>query len=1113
MGLPDKTDPSQKLQSELERPVCFMLRTPALPAEQFSLWNDSIRSDSEAFPIESRESWESAVTLLRRDLVELSKDRNFSQSIFVASPSLHASIEHWRVDPDSKKGLQTERALVRYLSRMSCRCTPFGLFSGCSSSRIPAASSTSETTILNLGAAESYRSRTRLDFNYLFSLTAALRKEIQISSRLVYRPNSSLHKLVDKWHYVEARSTGSSVTHHLVRIYSDATLEAVLDLASQGLTQKQLVSVVESCVTDQTYSLEEIEGYVQELVSTEVLVSDLYPVVSGISPLDDIIEQIAPFAPESTLSILTQVRSALSGIDDSGLGVEPEAYEEIERLLEKLSAPIDKSKLFQTDLFKPSTSLCLGEPILEEIKNYAELLQSIGQSREPPSLSKFREMFLNRFERAWVPLLEVLDDDSGIGFGESAPLEMSPLLEGLFLGNPSIPGGLSLQSMDLFLLKKLVQHSEKKTKELVLDKQELLMVQKPSGQLPSSFSLLFSIVAASSKAINDGNYEIYSRGGFGPSGARILGRFLDYDHDLRHAVKQHLSEEELDEPDAIYAEIVHLPEGRLGNILFRPLLRQFEITYLGRSGAPRECQIPASDLMVTVSEGGEILLFSKQLRKRIVPRLSNAHGFTNPSQSSVYRFLCTLQHQGAVGVPYFHWGVLDVLPFLPRLRVGKLIISCARWRLDDNEISKITSASRYDSFISVQELRKTRGLPRWVVLAEADNTLPIDLDNPLSVDALIHVLKRVRSASIQEMIPTPDELCVQGPEGKFFHEILVPMRLNRQEGAPEDELQVNLRRQSLKAATNLVDISERISISGATWLYLKLYGSVTSLEQVLVAAIPELLENIGVQRDAASWFFIRYADPEQHLRVRFQIDDAQMRLALFSSISDVFSKFLNQKKISKLSMDTYEREIERYGGIDGMTLAEKIFAADSQAILELLTVGGDQMDHTERWHIALLGVDCLLNDFLISIPKRTKILIRLRDNFQKEHGGMQFLKQGLANKYRSERRNIEKILAKQHGSGGVRAAYNVFDARSRRIEKPVQEIYFLEREGRLTCPVEHLIVSYLHMHINRVMRASQRHYELVIYHFLAQFYIGQGARNTHAMGSKLGTELTDTVTN
>ena len=78
----------------------------------------------------------------------------------------------------------------------------------------------------------------------------------------------------------------------------------------------------------------------------------------------------------------------------------------------------------------------------------------------------------------------------------------------------------------------------------------------------------------------------------GPSGARLFGRFCHGDDALRAHVEAHLRAEEALRPEAIFAEVVHLPQGRLGNVLCRPALRAHEIPYLGRSGRRAGRRIP-----------------------------------------------------------------------------------------------------------------------------------------------------------------------------------------------------------------------------------------------------------------------------------------------------------------------------------------------------------------------------------------------------------------------------------------------------------------------------------------------------------------------------------------
>ena len=51
------------------------------------------------------------------------------------------------------------------------------------------------------------------------------------------------------------------------------------------------------------------------------------------------------------------------------------------------------------------------------------------------------------------------------------------------------------------------------------------------------------------------------------------------------------------------------------------------------------------------------------------------------------------------------------------------------------------------------------GLPRYVALRDADNELPVDLENILSIEAVVDVLKTRGQATLVEMFPACEELC------------------------------------------------------------------------------------------------------------------------------------------------------------------------------------------------------------------------------------------------------------------------------------------------------------------------------------------------------------------
>ncbi|MFP3541212.1 lantibiotic dehydratase, partial [Pseudomonas sp. SIMBA_044] len=75
--------------------------------------------------------------------------------------------------------------LLKYLSRMSSRCTPYGLFASCSIGLI------SSETEIQLDDPSQYRRHTRLDMNFMVSYYYELLKTDEIKNALKLYPNSS----------------------------------------------------------------------------------------------------------------------------------------------------------------------------------------------------------------------------------------------------------------------------------------------------------------------------------------------------------------------------------------------------------------------------------------------------------------------------------------------------------------------------------------------------------------------------------------------------------------------------------------------------------------------------------------------------------------------------------------------------------------------------------------------------------------------------------------------------------------------------------------------------------------------------------------------------------
>src|SRR5262249_53505185 len=134
----------------------------------------------------------------------------------------------------------------------------------------------------------------------------------------------------------------------------------------------------------------------------------------------------------------------------------------------------------------------------------------------------------------------------------------------------------------------------------------------------------------------------------------------------------------------------------------------------------------------------------------------------------------TLQSQGQRPAG-FGIGPFESMPFVPRLRYGRIMLREASWRLNGEQVESITKPSGAARVRAVRALRAATGLPRWICVEDGDNVLPVDLENVVSLDSFAHLIKYRDAVQLSELWPAPEELAVHGPDGRYTHEIVVPL--------------------------------------------------------------------------------------------------------------------------------------------------------------------------------------------------------------------------------------------------------------------------------------------------------------------------------------------------
>lgn len=1071
----------------------FAFRTPLLPFDELLRWSAGLLApavDQETAPIEAALHMDH--TLLRASLQALLERPAIREAIFVASPDLDDGVQRWLRDPANPKGAKVERSLVRYLARMTSRATPFGLFAGCSVGQIGAA------THLPVPEQGTYQRHTRLDMDYLFALADALGHDQNLRSALIYRPNSSLYRAAGRLRYAEARLQGKQRSYHLVAVEENEYVSATLQRATQGATADNLAIAI--VAADPELALEEAEQFIDELIASQLLVPDLTLTVTGAEPIHDMLAQLQHYStavPAGVVATLEQTQQQLMQLDAGGLGASADLYRAIARQLGALPTNVELARLFQVDMVKPTSSLTLGQPVLDEMTRGVELLHRLFGPRQD-GLSRFREAFAARYEEREVPLVEVLDEEIGIGFersnGEGA--DAAPLLEGLvFPAAPSEPT-TAWGARHTLLLHKLLAAQSSGATTIEITEQDVAQVgDRGALPLPNAFAVMANLAAASPEALTAGEFQLSFHSAAGPSGARLLGRFCHADPQLQSLVEEHLRAEEALTPDAIFAEIVHLPEGRIGNILCRPVLRGYEIPYLGRSSAPVEEQIPITDLLVSVRQG-QIMLRSARLNRQIIPRLTSAHNYAWRGLG-IYKFLCMLQNQGVTPGLNWDWGVLGNAPFLPRVTSGRLVLARAQWNANQAEIKVLSDSSGAARFLTVQAWRAQRRLPRFVVVADGDNELPIDLDNILSIETFVDLIKNRSQITLLELFPGPDQLCATGPEGRFSHELIVPFvrtAMQRQEEQATKNPN-SLIAQPIKYATGNRQHATRTFAPGSEWLYAKLYTGTATADQLLREAVLPVVRAAQASGAVDQWFFVRYSDPDWHLRLRLHGAPCRLMAEVLPALHAATAPLLATGQLVRLQVDTYVRELERYGGAQGMALAERFFHADSEAVAAIVERLTGDAGADARWRLALRGIDLLLDDLGFTFTEKYTVIKQVREGFATEFRVDKHFSGKLGEKYRSDRKNLEILFDRAAEEKSTLApGFAILRQRSADLAPTLAALRQAVITGQVTHSLQELAASYIHMHVNRLLRSAQRAQELVLYDFLARTYESQAAR-------------------
>ncbi|WP_455357190.1 lantibiotic dehydratase [Streptomyces sp. SYSU K217416] len=650
---------------------------------------------------------------------------------------------------------------------------------------------------------------------------------------------------------------------------------------------------------------EKVGRLLVELIRRQVLITSLHAPSTETDALEYLLHQLDAVDADALAPVaetVHELRAIRTGLEECGTRGERDSVAARMRAL----VPDTRRHPLALDL-RLDARLVLPDAVAREIERAALVLTRVStRPYGTAAWNSYHERFYERYGLGtMVPLQEVVAD-SGTGFPDGYP------------GAPSGARRPRVSARDDALMR-LAQVAALDCRDEVVLTDEMvaaLDVGPEHPRLPPHLEVGVRVHAESVEELQRGRFRLevvsVSRGA-GVSTGRFLSVLAP------------------DDRDALGAELADLPSADSNTVpaqlSFPPLLP--ETAHVTRT--PRvlptaislqEHRAPDADLLTPGDlavgcDGRRMYLAAPERGHRVEAVGMHALNLTTHTPPLV-RFLTELSRAQCAQVTVFDWGAAAAMPFLPRLRYGRTVLAPARWRLEAPELpGHERPQTEWDATLT--NWRARRRLPRRVYLVQDDRRLLLDLEQAGHRALLRKHVDRARLAVLVEAAaPEAYGWC----DGRA-HEVVVPLKATRPPTWP-----------ALPDPTPARTLSpaQMQTPAASSVLLATVYGDLRRQDTLLSRHLPDLLSRLG----GPPWWFIRFRDPDQHLRLRIALPHAGAFAEAARTVSAWADELRGAGLLADLRYPTSYREMGRWGSGAAWDAAEDVFRADSRAILAQL---------------------------------------------------------------------------------------------------------------------------------------------------------------------------------
>ncbi|NDU73749.1 Lanthionine biosynthesis protein LanB [Actinomadura sp. DSM 109109] len=823
-----------------------------------------------------------------------------AEAIEQASPALarQVAVVCSTSTTDARKARRTVLSVVRYVLRMTGRATPFGFFAGIASAGFSA------RPVVEWGVG--HQVVALAGAGWISDVITQLEGIPELLRRLPLMANPMAFvrggRLVIPW--PPGRRAGQR-SPAAVSLRRTNPVRIAMEAARAPSPSAEVAGAIAAAFPETPLS--EIEKLITSLLDQGALISSLRAPSTTTDPLGHLVEQLEKVEASElrqVTDLLEQLREIQAGLAEyNRLPASADRRMARPALMEcmaRLGASTDSAPVVD---MRVDCSLSLPFQVAREAE---AATSALARLTEFPSGSPDWRSYHNRFFERYgigslVPLRDLVDPDVGLGFPA-----------GYLGGEPEAREPVTARQLRLLALAQAAALDG--CQEVALDEAligELEIDAKNQVLFPPHLELRFHLEAVSLEALARGHFQLTVVGpsrGIGTTTGRFIGLLSSGDRAKAVAVFDRLPDSE---PRAMAVQLSFPPlNSGDAHVSRAPELLAATIS-LAEHRPPGPGVIGVDDLVVGCDRR-RLFLLSRSRGQRLEPVALHAldlRAHTPP----LARFLADISRSQSAVVSNFSWGPAGRMPFVPRLRIGRTVLSPARWRLHRSDLPN-RDAPWPQWRDGMCRWRDRRRVPDAVTLTDGDRALPLDLSQPAHLAVLRAHVDSTGVALLSEAAAG------NGWFDGHAHEIVAPMTAVVA-GGSAGEPQVPTPRPQRRDHGQLPGASRMLLV--------KLYSSAERHPEILGRYLPDLLARWATP---PKWWFLRYRDPLPHLRLRIPLDDPADFGPAANRVSAWAALLRREGLLNEVQFATSYPETGRWGRGRVLEAAEEVFAADSRAL-------------------------------------------------------------------------------------------------------------------------------------------------------------------------------------